>query len=366
MATLRSLVVSSWSPTTIGGWADAYRPTVTLRPPAGRAWQIISWREVPSTVNGDLLGFAIGAEIIAEVGGANYIERQLALSDTPVNLTINEWPLWNYVPAGSELDIWRASQVVANINPGELLFWELDDAETPPAPGPGTGGGPGGNGGWGGGGWGWPKPPTPPVVVLPPGTPGGPYLPPPDPSRPPVIWIDGEAEPFDLPPPLGTGDFGAQAFRTRLTEGLTRGLEPREMQQITPVVARALAHLVGADRYRSRLVRASPNGSLAAAPSHLRHLGGRVTRNTAGSETFTFPAVCAGFRATSLSGRWYLLPLNEDQFRAGTLPDELAMMNFSVGPGETIEVPMETRLIWLGVINPDPVLVPVIQIDGWA
>ena len=138
------------------------------------------------------------------------------------------------------------------------------------------------------------------------------------------------------------------------------------MQQIAPVVGRSLAHLVGADRYRSRLVRASPNGSLAAAPSHLRRMGGRVVMDTAGSESFTFPATCAGFRATSLSGRWYLQPMNEDEFRAGTEPSEEALLNFTIGPGETVDVPMETRIIWLGVLVVDGASPAILQIDGWG
>lgn len=139
----------------------------------------------------------------------------------------------------------------------EVIYWELDEGEDPPAtlPDPGAM---------------RPSPPAPPQVTsskLQPDETTFPSI------RPPILATPELAttlRPYPADSAANEIDFGITKLETSLNEGLYYGRLPAEGRLIDPRLVRSLAHLVGAGENRSHLVRASERGEIAAT-KHLRN-----------------------------------------------------------------------------------------------
>lgn len=163
------------------------------------------------------------------------------------------------------------------------------------------------------------------------------------PVQPDPPILESPLTPF----PVDSEDFPGlvqpREFQTDLGEQLNIGQLPASARDIAVRFGRSLAHLVGADRYASRLIRATAGGALAVTRTHRSYISDTVTSPPfAGyDDVYRRPLNDATFQ--SLAGEWDVYTLNPEQYSAGVVITDVAPIR--VQPGELVELRQEIKAL---------------------
>lgn len=312
------------------GW---FEPIIPLTPRPGTRWQIVEIRYDRPTAGDTQLRAWLGGELIADLSGLLQVTRRMELQTEALDAERCIWPLWQLLEEGELLEVQLTPEPAAGEGQAslEVIYWELAPGEAPPAQPPSIIQPPGAV--------------QPPRVELPPGTPGGTTLPPPEYVRPGDILVDPGAPPFEVPPLTDGGDFVLPGFVTRLTERLTGAQEGTAREKIGRDIGRQLAHIVGADRYRSRLVRASAGGQLAVTDSALSIQAAALLAVSGSFDQYVFASTCSSFDLHGLAGEWEIIVLGPEEWQQLEygITEPVPLL---VRAGETYHVRKECRALF--------------------